>query len=236
MRTDLTDITMVVDRSGSMAAIREDAEGGINEFIKTQAAAPGDALLTLVQFDTEYEFVYNAKPIKEVLAYGLHPRGATALLDAVGRAIAETGKRLADMPEDQRPGLVAFVVVTDGHENSSKEFHLAKIKEMITHQREKYGWQFTFLGADEKAFDQGMAMGFAPQNVAQYDPQNVAGAYKTSGGAMLRARQAMSAGMSLQAQASAGAFTDEERQKLLRQQDAVRLAQLKQQQQLSSQR
>ena len=131
MKSDLTDITLVVDRSGSMAQVREDAEGGVNSFIQQQANEPGEALLTLVQFDTEYEFLHKGVPISQVPKYDLVPRGMTALLDAVGRAINETGERLAKMDEQDRPGLVVFVVMTDGQENSSKEFSKADIKAMI---------------------------------------------------------------------------------------------------------
>jgi hypothetical protein len=98
MRTDLTDITMVIDRSGSMESIRTDAEGGINTFIDSQKTEPGEALLTLVQFDTEYEFVHKGAAIGSVPKFTLVPRGSTALLDAVGRAINETGARLAAIP------------------------------------------------------------------------------------------------------------------------------------------
>ena len=99
MRPDLTDITLVVDRSGSMESIWNDAEGGVNAFIEEQSKQPGEALLTLVQFDTDYEFVHNGVPIQDVPKYELQPRGMTALLDAVGRAINETGERMAKMAE-----------------------------------------------------------------------------------------------------------------------------------------
>jgi len=82
MNTDLTDITLVVDRSGSMDQIKDDAEGGINTLITEQAKQPGDAFLTLVQFDTEYEFIHRGVPIRQVPKYRLVPRGSTALLDA----------------------------------------------------------------------------------------------------------------------------------------------------------
>ena len=87
------------------------------------------------------------------------PRGSTALLDAVGRAINETGDRLAKTPEQDRPGLVVFVIVTDGQENSSKEFSKARIKEMIDEQQKKYNWQFTFLGANQDAFAEAGGIG-----------------------------------------------------------------------------
>jgi hypothetical protein len=146
MKTDLTDITLVVDRSGSMEAVREDAEGGVNAFLREQAQQPGEALLTLVQFDTEYEFVHKGISVKDAPAYKLVPRGCTALLDAVGRAINETGDRLAKMAETDRPGLVVFVIVTDGLENSSHEFTKVKVQEMIDRQQNQYHWQFTFPG------------------------------------------------------------------------------------------
>ena len=149
MKSDLTDITLVVDRSGSMEQVREDAEGGVNSFIEQQVKEPGEALLTLVQFDTEYEFVHKGVPITEVPRYQLVPRGMTALLDAVGRAINETGERLAKMDDRDRPGLVVFVVMTDGLENSSKEFSKSDVKAMIERQQDKYNWHFTFLGANQ---------------------------------------------------------------------------------------
>jgi uncharacterized protein YegL len=180
MRSDLTDITLVVDRSGSMQHIREDAEGGVNSFLQEQAKHPGEALLTLVQFDTEYEFIHRAVPMKQVPAYVLTPRGSTALLDAVGRAINETGERLAKMAEEDRPGLVVFVIVTDGQENSSKEFSKAKVKEMIEHQQSKYHWQFTFLGANQDAFAEAGGMGIVAAGVATYAPDKVQAAWRAT--------------------------------------------------------
>ncbi len=161
MRQELTDITVVLDRSGSMHSCQSDAEGGLNRFIDDQKKQPGEANFTLVQFDTEYEFVHRGIPIKSVPHCSLVPRGNTALLDAVGRAIVETGERLAKLPEADRPGLVVFVVITDGEENSSKEFSLTRIKEMIQHQQDVYKWQFIYLGANQDAFAEAGAMGIA---------------------------------------------------------------------------
>ncbi len=189
MKTDLTDIVLVIDRSGSMQAVREDAEGGVNSFIEDQAKEPGDALLTLVQFDTEYEFVHRGVPIGEVPTYELHPRGGTALLDAVGRSIIETGNRLAAMDEKDRPGLVIFVVMTDGLENSSMEFTKAKINEMVEHQQSKYSWQFTFLGANQDAFAEAGAMGFARSGTANYATGKERAAYRSASSKIARMRK-----------------------------------------------
>lgn len=195
MRSDLTDITLVVDRSGSMGSIREDAEGGVNAFIEEQKRADGEAVLTLVQFDTEYEFLHRGVPINEVEPYKLAPRGMTALLDAVGRAINETGGRLAAMPEEQRPGLVIFVIVTDGLENSSSEFTRDQIREMIQHQQEKYNWQFTFLGADQDAFAEAGAMGIDSAGVASFSKSKVNEAYLATASKVKRMRKQAAEGM-----------------------------------------
>ncbi|MCH5376397.1 MAG: VWA domain-containing protein [Planctomycetes bacterium] len=209
MRSDLTDITLVVDRSGSMAQVREDAEGGVNSFIEQQAKEPGEALLTLVQFDTEYEFLHQGVPISQVPKYELVPRGMTALLDAVGRAINETGERLAKMDERDRPGLVVFVVMTDGQENSSKEFSKSDIKAMIHRQQDTYSWHFTFLGANQDAFAEAVGMGIAAAGVANFAMNKMAAAYAVTGGKLSRMRR-----QARQGETVSNEFTDEERREM----------------------
>lgn len=209
MRPNLTDITLVIDRSGSMQSIRDDAQGGIDALIREQAQAPGEALVTLVQFDTQYEFVHTGIPAKEVPPYSLEPRGATALLDAVGRAILETGSRLAAMPEAERPGLVVFVVATDGHENSSREFSKARVRELVEHQQKVYNWHFTFLGADAEAFAEAGSMGIAQGSVAHYHRSKVRGSYHSTSGKLMRMRAQASAGQQV-----SNDFTAEERSEM----------------------
>ena len=189
MRSDLTDIKGVVDRSGSMQEMRSDAEGGVIAFIENQAKEPGEALLTLVQFDTEYEFLCKGVPITQAPKFKLEPRGGTALLDAIGRALIETGQRLEAMAEQDRPGLVIFVVMTDGQENSSKEFSKAKIKEMTQLQQEKYGWHFTFLGADQDAFAEAREMGIVDAAAADFSKEKVTAAYSATGAKVARMRK-----------------------------------------------
>ena len=210
MRTDLTDITMVVDRSGSMESIKSDAEGGINSFIDQQKQEPGEALLTLVQFDTDYEFVHSGVPVKQIPAFTLVPRGSTALLDAVGRAINETGARLAAMAESQRPALVVFVIVTDGAENSSREFTRDQIRTMVEHQQSAYKWQFTFLAANQDAFAAGGSMGIAQDGIAAYSMGKVRGSWDAASKKMSRMRKAAGEGAAVD-----NKFTDEERGEML---------------------
>lgn len=209
MRTDLTDITMVVDRSGSMSSIKTDAEGGINTFVESQKTATGEALLTLVQFDNEYEFVHSGVPIHSVPEYKLVPRGSTALLDAVGRAINETGSRLAAMEESQRPGLVLFVIVTDGAENSSKEFTLEQIRTMIEHQQSVYSWQFTFLAANQDAFAAGRSIGIREECTGGFVGDKIGGVYAALAQKTSRMRSDHAAGREVNNE-----FTDEERNQM----------------------
>ena len=209
MRTDLTDITMVIDRSGSRQSIQSDAEGGINSFIEQQKQEPGEANVTLVQFDTDYEFVHSGVPIKQVPAFKLVPRGSTALLDAVGRAINETGARLAVIDESQRSGLVVFVIVTDGEENSSREFTRDQIRKMVEHQQSAYKWQFTFLAANQDAFAEGASLGIAADGIAQWATGKARGTYDVAAQKLSRMRKAASAGETID-----NRFTDEERESL----------------------
>lgn len=176
MKKDLTDITVVLDRSGSMSNVRVDTIGGFNVFLEEQRKAPGSAKLTLVQFDHEFTRVVDAIDVENVapltdLTY--IPRGNTALLDAIGRSIVETGQRLAALPEMERPGIVVFAIITDGHENASKEYSRGAVFDMITLQREKYSWQFLFLGANQDAIAAGQSFGIQAGNAATYQSSGV---------------------------------------------------------------
>jgi len=158
MEKHLTDITIVLDRSGSMGSCKEEAENGLNHFVKKQKKEEGEAFLTLLQFDTEHEFVYKGIPIKDVKKFKLEPRGMTALLDAVGKSINETSQRIKKMKKKDRPDLVIVLIITDGWENASHEFTRSQIRDMIKKQS-KNNWQFIFQGADQNAFAEAKAIG-----------------------------------------------------------------------------
>jgi len=214
MRQDLTEIILVVDRSGSMQSCAGDAQGGINSFIKEQKEAEGDANFTLVQFDTEYEFVHKGTPIQDVPDYQLNPRGMTALLDAVGRAIVETGERLSKMDEAERPGNVICVIVTDGHENSSREYTADQIKKMIDEQRETYSWIFNFLGADETAFQQAASLGISKQFAASYDSSKSGGTHRKMSEKVATMRCCASRGASSAQLSESMSFTEDDREEI----------------------
>ena len=167
-----TDITVVLDRSGSMASIAGDVIGGLNTFVRAQAQVEGEACFTLVQFDNEYEVVHAHVPVQDVpplTDQTYVPRGSTALLDAIGRTIVATGARLAMMAEADRPQVVIFAVQTDGLENASREFSRQRVFDMIRHQEAHYAWQFVFLAADQDAIAEGDKMGFAAASALDYD-------------------------------------------------------------------
>ena len=140
------------------------------------------------------EVVHQGLPIEEIPEYHLVPRGSTALLDAVGRAINETDERLAGMEESERPGLVVFVIVTDGHENSSREFTKPQIKKIIENRQDRCDWQFTFLGANQDAFAEAGHMGIRRVGVAYFTADRFYDAYLGSSGRVSRMRQASSMG------------------------------------------
>ncbi len=149
-----TDITIILDRSGSMESVKSDTIGGFNSFLGEQQKVDGEAALSLVQFDDQYEVVYLDKDINSagrLTEATFQPRGMTALLDAIGRTINSVGQRLSAQPETERPDKVLFVIMTDGFENASKEFNPAKISEMINLQRNVYKWEFMFIGANQDA-------------------------------------------------------------------------------------
>lgn len=154
---NLVEVVCVVDRSGSMATMKTEAENGFNSFIKKlkKDLKDKDLRLTLVQFDDVVETVYENTPFKKVKKYEMNPRNMTALLDAMGTTINKVGERLANEKDEDRPGRIIFMTVTDGQENSSKDFTREKIKEMIEHQESKYAWNFLFLSSDLDSFDDG---------------------------------------------------------------------------------
>lgn len=162
MKKDLTDIVVLLDRSGSMSPIAADTIGGLNSFIEQQKALPGEGFFTCIQFDDQYETLVprtNLRDLGAIPAGSYLPRGTTALLDSLNRLITETGVRLSQTPESERPEYVIFVVITDGAENASQKTTLPQLSKMINHQTDVYKWKFVFLGANIDAFATGASMG-----------------------------------------------------------------------------
>ena len=180
MRNNFTRIAVILDRSGSMESCKESTVAGFNSFMGEQKKLPGDASVKLVQFDNEYETVFD-KPLKdtpELTQQTFVPRGSTALLDAQGRTIVDLGNELDKLPEQDRPSKVIVVTITDGYENASKEFTTEKIAEMIKHQRDVYGWDFVFLGANQDAIKTAAKMNIPMGSAISYNTSK-AGVHNT---------------------------------------------------------
>lgn len=194
---NLSLIAVVLDRSGSMAGIRDELMQGFNNFLADRCKDPGDVRMTLARFDNVYELVYNDIPVTDVKpldADSFAPRGSTALLDAIGKTVSDIGKALTAKPENERPGKVCVMILTDGDENSSKTYvSAAQIKKMVEVQRSQYNWEFIFLGASLDAIGTSTAMGMS---------QSTSMSYTASGKGILRAFNATS---NMVGAASAGA-------------------------------
>ncbi len=209
--TTYTDITMLLDRSGSMQSIRSDVVGGFAAYVETQQADPGRCTVSLYQFDDRYDEVYVGRPIADVPALVLEPRGSTALLDAIGRTIASTRTRLAALPEAKRPGTVVFCIMTDGMENASREYTHPAIKRLIETQEQVEGWTFQYMGADQDAIEVGTSIGIAAAQSLTFDRGKAAEALRTAGRSATRLKSARMAGLDVHASRAQAAFTEAER-------------------------
>ena len=175
MRENLTEMVFVLDRSGSMSGLAADTIGGFNELIEKQKKIEGDAYVTTVLFDHEYEVLHDHVALGEVAPLTdkeYFARGSTALLDAVGRTINAVGARLAATPEEERPEHVVFVITTDGMENASCEYTAKQVREMVEHQQQKYSWQFVFLGANMDAVSEARNLGISAKYAADFTPSH----------------------------------------------------------------
>ena len=165
MNKNLFEIAYILDRSGSMQDMVEPAVAGFNQFLREQREAPGDARLSLILFDDQYEVPCNRLPLDEVPELDTTtyvPRAMTALLDAIGRTINEIDQKLQGMLEAERPGKVMVAIFTDGLENASREFSLDRINDLIREKRENHGWEFLFLAANQDAIASAGRMGIDP--------------------------------------------------------------------------
>jgi len=184
MKKGLTEIVCILDRSGSMSHLTTDTIGGFNTFLKEQKEVEGEARLSLVLFDDEYDLLFDhvdIQSVEELTDKTYFARGNTALFDAIGRTINAVGERLKKTEEDERPEKVIFVITTDGHENASTEFtEKSQIKDMIDHQEEKYSWEFIYMGANQDAIAEGSTFGIKAGRAMNFiaDSEGVGSSYQ----------------------------------------------------------
>ena len=171
MKANLTEIGVVLDESGSMGFVRGDTIGGFNTFLEDQKKLPGEAKFTLVKFANGATVIHDGVPIGDVPPLDestYAPGGGTALLDALGNAINSIEQRIEGLPDDEKPSRVILVIITDGHENASREFGLKQIKKMIEERQASRFWEFLFLAANIDAFAGASSIGVAGMNTSAY--------------------------------------------------------------------
>ena len=162
MKKNLTEIVFILDRSGSMHGLEADTIGGYNSMLDKQRREKGEAYVSTVLFDDECEVIHDRVPIDriaDITEKEYYVRGCTALLDAVGESIRHIGNIHKYAREEDIPARTLFIITTDGMENASRLYTYDRVKEMIERQKERYGWEFLFLGANIDAAAVGARMG-----------------------------------------------------------------------------
>lgn len=171
MRNNLTELVFILDRSGSMSGLESDTIGGFNAMIDKQRRQKGECLVSTVLFDNVSEVLHDRvklSEIKKMTADDYTVRGCTALIDAIGRAIHHIGNihkyaRPEDVPEH-----TMFVIMTDGLENASHLYSSDEVKKMVKHEKEKYGWEFLFIGANIDSVETARGFGIGADRAANY--------------------------------------------------------------------
>jgi uncharacterized protein YegL len=171
MKKDLTELVFILDKSGSMSGLEKDTIGGYNSMLAKQQAVEGECRITTVLFDNEYELLHDRIDIRAVSSITekeYQVGGSTALLDAIGRSINKIIGVQKNTAEDYRAEKVLFVIITDGEENSSREYSAEKVKKLIEKQKTKYGWEFIFLGANIDAVETAGRFGIGADRAVDY--------------------------------------------------------------------
>ena len=172
MRKGLTEVVFILDRSGSMSGLEADTIGGFNSLIEKQKKEEGEALISAVLFDDKIEVLYDRVPVGKVEPMTdrqYYVRGCTALLDAVGGAIHHISQVHKYAREEDRPEKTLFVITTDGLENASRRYSYRDVKEMVELEKEKYGWEFLFLGANIDAVAEARRFGIGADRAVRYE-------------------------------------------------------------------
>ncbi len=176
MRRNLTEIVFILDRSGSMSGLEADTIGGYNSLIERQKKEEGEAYISTVLFDDTCEVLHDRvslDKIEPMTDKEYYVRGCTALLDALGGAIHHIGNVHKYASEEDRPEKTLFIITTDGQENASHRYSYEKVKHMVERQKEKFGWEFLFLGANIDAIAEAGRFGIKADRAVNYNCDSV---------------------------------------------------------------
>ena len=176
MKKNVTELVFILDKSGSMAGLEADTIGGYNAMLSKQKKAEGEAIVTTVLFNQHYDLLHdriNVKGISPITEEDYEVGGTTALLDAIGFTIQKIVNVQKKTSDEERAEKVLFVITTDGMENASHEFTADKIKKMVQHQKEMYGWEFLFLGANIDAVTTAARFGIDEDFAVEYHADEV---------------------------------------------------------------
>lgn len=171
-----TELVFILDRSGSMSGLESDTIGGYNSMLKKQKAEKGLANVTTILFDDEYTVVHDRVSIEQIKPLSekeYFVRGTTALLDAVGVTINNLIHNIKNSKKVDKADKVMFVIITDGMENSSKDYTYEKIKSLIDKQKERYAWEFVFLGANIDAIKTAASFGISQDRAVSYRSDSI---------------------------------------------------------------
>ena len=193
MKKNLTEVVFILDRSGSMAGLESDTIGGYNSMLHQQKAVSGDILISTVLFSDYSKVIHDRvciDKIDKITEKEYHVGGCTALLDAMGDAIQHIGNVHKYARPEDCPDKTLFVIITDGEENSSRRYNYEKVKSMIERQKEKYGWEFLFLGANMDAIQTAARFGIGADRAVRYecDSKGTAVNYRVLGETIARVR------------------------------------------------
>ncbi|MBQ6704021.1 MAG: VWA domain-containing protein [Clostridia bacterium] len=172
MKKGLTEIVFILDRSGSMSGLEQDTIGGFNSMIQKQKDEEGEALVSTVLFNNQSCVIHDRVKVQEIAAMTRNEYfvgGSTALLDAIGGAIHHIGNVHKYAREEDIPEHTLFVITTDGMENASHQYSSDEVKAMIQRQKEKYGWEFLFLGANIDAVETAASFGIGADRAVNYN-------------------------------------------------------------------
>ena len=171
MKNGLPELVFIIDRSGSMDGLGKDTIGGCNSMLKEQQAVEGEAVVTTVLFDNRYELLHDRIDIRAVSPLtekNYTVGGNTALLDALGKTIRKIRDVQEHTAENYRAEKVLFIIITDGEENASREYSAERIKARIEYQKQKYGWEFVFFGANMDAVLEAEKLGISAEYAQNY--------------------------------------------------------------------